>query len=405
MNSSALFILVDEKHEQNEGVKKMTNIWEHPSVIASEALKHLEDALVIGPLCARDVTSEFSRKSNGWKVGDTVSFRTNGEYEVTDFSSSIVIQDIQTSSRSMTIEHHFDVSVEVTARESSMDLDSFSEQVIMPASYKLAEKVDTYIGTKILDAQGLYVTDDLLGSAADVSAARKAAILQQLAMDRFCLVDLDLEAYLLGQTWYNQSQTRGKSGETTLRTGEMGHVMGMDFYSSIAFPTPTSAFDAGNATAVVNNTAGTKNRIGDTVLTFDGGANAIKSGDRLYVAGVRRPLVTAAAVADASVATEVALAHPITEIIPDNAAITVIGSGQDYTVKGSIFDKQSLAVAFPVLDLPGDKEVARNATNNGVSIRIVKGYDINTKKTTLSMDLLVGAFCLDPRRITLLGEY
>ena len=61
----------------------MANIWEHPSIIAAEALRHLEDALVIGPLCAKDKTSEFTNKSNGWKVGDTVSFRTHGEYAVT----------------------------------------------------------------------------------------------------------------------------------------------------------------------------------------------------------------------------------------------------------------------------------------------------------------------------------
>ncbi len=36
------------------------------------------------------------------------------------------------------IEKHFDISVEVTAREMALELDSFIEQVIQPATYKLA---------------------------------------------------------------------------------------------------------------------------------------------------------------------------------------------------------------------------------------------------------------------------
>jgi hypothetical protein len=382
----------------------MANIWEHPSVIAAEALSHLEDALVIAPLCAKDKTSEFTNRANGWKVGDTVSFRTHGEYSVDEFTSTISAQAIASSSRSMTIEKHFDVSVEVTAREAALDLDSFSEQVIRPATYKLAESVDTYLGTKILTASGLYLSTALFETAADIALARKAAILQQLAMNRFCLVDLDIEAVLLGQTWFNQSQTRGKDGEMTLRNAEMGRVMGMDWYSSIAFPTNSAAFTTGTMICATNNTSGTKNLIGDTELTVDTqtASKALVAGDRLQIAGVRRPLRVKTAIADTSATTSVELVDPITEVIPDDAAVTVVGNGKDVTFHGAIFDDRSLAIAFPMLDLPEDR-VAATATNNGVGIRIVKGYDLSTKKTTLSMDLLVGAFALDPRRITLVG--
>lgn len=391
----------------------MGNIWEHPSVIAMEALTHLEDALVIAPLCAKDKTSDFTNRSNGWKVGDTVSFRTHGEYEVDEFNTSIKTQPITSSVRPMKIEKHFDISVEVGAKESSLDLDSFIDQVIRPATYKLAEEVDTYVGTKILDASGAYYAkmassaSTLFTTAADIANARKAAIIQQLSMNRFCLVGLDLEATLLGQTWFNQSQTRGGDGERTLRNADMGRVMGMDFYSSIAFPTESSAYAVGTFDGgVTANAGGTKNKIGDTVLTIEavGTATTIKAGDRIKIAGVRRPLVVKTAIADLTEATEFALVDPITEIIPDAAAVTLVATpGKNIQHLGAIFDDRSLAVAFPMLDLPEDRTAA-TASNNGVSIRIVKGYDLSSKTTTMSLDLLVGAFCLDPRRITLLGD-
>lgn len=385
----------------------MANIWEHPNVIAQEALTHLESSLIIGSRCAKDVTNEFINRANGWKKGDTVPFRTHGEYAAKEFTGTIDPQEIQTSTRSLTIEKFFDISVEVTAREEVMDLDSFSEQVIKPAMYSLGEACDIYLGTKLLQGQGLYVSDTLFESAADIALARKAAILQQLAMNRFCLVDLDLEAMLLGQTWFNQSQTRGQEGLTTLQQAQMGRTMGMDFSSSISFPTNAIAHTAGAGTAAVNNGAGgnTNNKIGDTDLVIDGGSAGLwNAGDRIKIAGVKRPVVVKTTTAALTGVTTVALSHPITELIPDNAACTVIGAGQDLTYHGVIMDDKSLAVAFPQLDLPGDK-ICAVASNNGVSVRIVKGYDMSTKVNTLSMDFLVGAFLLDTRRVTVLGGY
>jgi hypothetical protein len=377
----------------------MSNLWEHPNIIAAEALTHMEDALVIQPMCAVDKTSDFTTKANGWKVGDSVSFRTHGEYTVKDFTNVIDVQDITTSSRSMTIEKWFDVSVEVTAREEALDLDSFSEQVIMPAAYALAEKVDTYLGSKILQGAGLYTSNSLYTSAADIALARKAAIIQQLSMNRFSLVDLDLEATLLGQEWFNQAQSRGEAGVNTLQSGIMGRVMGMDWASSIAFPTTTHT--AGDGTTTTNNGGGTNNIIGDTTLAVAATTDTFLVGDRIQVAGIRRPLIVAAQ-ADAG-ATSISLVDPITEIIPDSAAVTVVGSGTVYTIQGAVFDNRSLAVAFPMLDTPGDK-IAGTAASNGISIRIVKGYSLTAKKTTLSMDLLVGSFALDPRHITLVAN-
>lgn len=389
----------------------MANVWEHPSIIAAEALTHLEDALVIAPLCAKDKTSDFTNRANGWKVGDSVSFRTNGEYTVDEFSTTISAQPISNSVRAMEIEKHLDISVQVTAAEAALDLDSFVDQVIRPATYKLAESVDTYLGTKILQGAGGYYSTGLFESAADIANARKAAILQQLSMNRFCLVDLDIEATLLGQTWFNQSQTRGSDGETTLRNADMGRVMGMEFYSSIAFPTESAAETRGTFVSTTDNGASANNLIGDTTLVTDGcGVTALTvvAGDRIQIAGVRRPLIVKTAIADAGSATgtsdtDIELVDPITEIIPDGAAVTILASGKDTQHHGAIFDDKSLAIAFPMLDLPEDR-VAATASNNGVSIRIVKGYDLSTKTTTMSLDLLVGAFCLDPRHITLVGD-
>lgn len=381
----------------------MANAWTNVDEIAAESLMQLKDALVISQLTTRDKTSEFNKTPNGYAKGDTVRIKTRPDYEAQEFAGSIVIQDIRESQRSMTIEKHFDVSVEMTAKEKALNMDDFTEQVIIPAAMTLAEKCDQYVGTKILEGAGLYASDDLFASAADMALARQAALLQQLSpTGRFCLVNDTLEAKLLGETYFNTYDNRGQAGANVFTSGDMGFAMGMDFKTSVNLPVDVFAA-AGNGTSQTDNGAGANNQIGDSTLTIDALTNQLEAGDRIQVAGMKRPLIVAAQVL--ATGTEVTLTDPISEIVPDNAAITVIGTGQtNLAFQGAIFDSQSLALAMPVLDAPSDKP-SFVINEDGYSIRVVQGYDMSGKKETLSMDLLIGAKAYDPRKITLLRNY
>lgn len=383
----------------------MPNAWEQPESIAAEALVQLESSLVITNVAATDKTADFLQRPNGYAIGDTLKIKTRPDYEVTEFSTTVTKQSIRESVRQMTIDKHFDVTVELTAKERALDLDSFSEQVLRPAIYRLAEKCDKYVGEKGLEGAGAYYSDALFQTQADMAQARKAATLQELDPERVCLVDLDLEATLLSANYFSTYQQRGNAGATAFNAGSMGNAMGMDFVPSINFP--EQSHTAGTATAVTNNgTGGTEfNQIGMTTLTFDAGSAApLQLGDRLMIAGVRRPLIVGFPVADASGATGVLLADPITEIIPDNAAITVVGSGQTGAARGMIMDTAAIGFAMPMLDPAPDKP-SSVLTSNGYSLRVVSGYDMDEKKYLMSIDCLMGARAWDPRRITVLREY
>lgn len=381
----------------------MANAFEEVDWIAAESLSVMSDALVIVPLTAMDKTSEWNTTPDGYQKGDTIRIKTGPDYTVDDFSGSLTVQDIRSSKRTMTIEKHFDVSVQLTAKEMALDFEGFQSEVILPAATRLAEKVDRYVGTKILNAHGLYHSGALFESAADAALARQAAILQQLdPQGRFALVDDTLEAKLLGQTWFNQSQTRGNPGLAALNDGYMGHVMGMDFVASVNFPSSEAAASGtyGDGSTTTDNTGGA-NAIGDLALKVDSTSDQYEAGDHIKIAGVKRPLRVSTQTA--ATATSIPLTDPITEIIPDGAAVTVIGSGSAFVKRGAIFDRKALAVAFPILDQPGDK-VASTMSMNGVSIRVVRGYDMDSKKTTMSLDMLVGAEIYDPRRVTILSD-
>lgn len=379
------------------------NAWLQVDQIATEALMILEDSLVITNLTARDKTADFNKTAAGYSVGDTVRIKTRPDYEAKEFVNTVEVQAIRESGRAMTIEKHFDISVEITAKEKALDLESYIDQVVRPAVYRLAEKCDRYVGTKILDAAGLYASTDLLGTSADLALARQAGNWQQLEPGgRFILMNEDLEAKLLGKDYFTKYDNRGEDGVVSFREAALGKAMGFQFYSSLQFPEQTHT--AGTGVGVTNSTT-TLNVIGVKTLTIDAAdftLTPINAGDRLYIAGVRRPLIAGASVAGPGV-TAIPLVDPISEIIPDGAAVTVIAAGLTYDVQGVLFDSQSMAVAMPLLDKPSDKP-SFIVNSNGYSIRVVTGYDMTTKKEMMSLDTLIGAAAYDPRRMTLLAD-
>ena len=382
-------------------------------LISAEALAHLDDALVIKPLCTTDVSNEFNAKANGYSVGSSVNFRTSPDYEVKTFderandlswvrddSKNISIQDIRSAQRTMYIEKHYDVSVDLSSRELAMDFDNFSTEVLKPAMGRLAQKIDTYCGTKILESNGLYASTSVLSTQADMALARKYALDQQLEEDNmFCLVDSTLESTLLGAGWFNS--TLNRVSDAGLSRGFLNDTMGFKFYVSRNFPNTTHLNSSG-AAATVTSPTDNQNKVGTSTLYVTAATTALLAGDRIIIAGQKRPMVVKTAVTEAE--TEIYLVDPITEIVPVTAAVTLVGgSAKTLTPRGAIFDGRSIGIAIPKLD---DASGMENAvvSANGVSVRVVKGYNMTTKLTTLSMDCLVGAAAIDPRRITLLAN-
>ena len=387
----------------------MANAWTNVDMIAAESCSILKDAMILGNLAAKDKSGEFNSKPNGYSVGDTVRINTRPDFEAREFNGSqIQIQEIRSSARSMTIEKLFDVSVKLTAKEKALNLDSFTEQVIIPATYRLAEKCELYLGSKLSLAQGLYASTEIFADQADMALARGAANLSQLSpTGRYCLINDTLENRLLGKGYFAQYGTRGTDGMQTFANANLGYALGMNFFQSYAIPSWTLAA-TGTGTSTTDNGVAVdgvypNNKLGSTTLTIDALTNTFPAGTRIRIAGVRRPLVVAS-LASAG-ATSVSLAHPISEIIPDGAAVTVVSSNQtNLSMMGIILDDESLAMAMPVLDTPSDK-LAYTVSMNGYTIRVVVGYDMNTKCDVMSLDCLIGAQFYDLRRGTILAEY
>jgi len=372
------------------------------ATIASEALMQLEYQLVAGALMYRDKTADFN-KVGGYAVGNSVSIKTRPDFRVDEFSGSISRQDAKESYADFAIEKHFDVSAPWTAAEMAMNIDSLSEQFITPAMVSMAQKLDTYLLSKAWDSRGLYTSLSPLNNAADIALARKQANKQQIAKGgRIAIVNSDLEASMLGQDVFHKYDTRGAPGVTALQEADMGRLMGVNWYGSENFTDAVEAPGDGVA-ATVTTPTGTQNTIGTSSLFTTSTTGTFEVGDRILVAGMKRPLIVGTQVTVGG--TEIPLAHQIDELVPVTSAITTVSSGNtSVTKQGIILEPGSFAYAAPPLAAPGGVDAA-TASANGMSIRVVRDYDIDTKTETISFDILIGAICYDTRKSVVIAKH
>jgi hypothetical protein len=374
----------------------------NPSVLAAEALDQLDYELVAGSLVYRDKTAEFSNV-RGLKVGDSVSIRTVTDFRTDEFNGvAIDSQEIQQSSTQLEIEKHFDVSVKITARERALNLDGVRKEIINPAMTSMAQKIDEYLLSKVSESQGLFTSGTLLANATSIAQASRAANLQQIGKGgRIALVDDELEATLLGTDVFHKFDVRGEPAVTALQEASMGRLMGIDWFSSVNFPSLTRT--AGVGTAVLDNALPASNLQGLNVLTVLATVGTFEAGDKINIAGAKRSFT----VATQTLAGAVAI--PLVEQINENltglggAAVTVVSSGDAYTQQGIIFNAGAYGFAAPPLDAAaGDRSGVASAA--GLSVRVTEAYDIQTKETYWSFDMLVGAKAVDPRLSLLLGD-
>jgi len=373
----------------------------NPRVLAAESLDQLDYELVAGTLMYRDRTEDFANV-RGKKVGESVDIRTVTDFETDEFTGTINTQEINQSATQLVIEKHFDVSVEITARERALNLDGIREEVINPAMVSMAQKIDTYLLTKVVEAQGLFASANLLENAAEIAQARRAANLQQISKtNRVGLVNDELEATLLGTDVFHKFDTRGEPAVDALQEAMMDRLMGIDWFSTVNFP--EVSYTPGDGTTTLDNTNATDNVQGQSTLVVAATAGTFNAGDKIKIAGAKRSFTVAANTPATS--TSIPIVEQINENLRglDGAAITVQSSGTPVDYQGVIFNPGSFGFAAPPLDeAAGDRTGVASAA--GMSIRVTEWYDGETKKTYWSFDMLVGAKCIDPRLALLLGK-
>lgn len=361
--------------------------------IAREALPILEEQLVFPNLINKDYSNDFVKK------GDTIQVKRPAVYVADEFDgSNINLQDINPHPIYVKMDKIADVSVVITSSEMALEMHDFVNDVVRPAVSAIAEKinqdglaqykyVNSFTGTAGTTPDGLD----------DIANARKVLNNNKAPMTaRKGVWDADADAKL---SIVDAIVNADKSGSTeALREGSIGRVQGIDNYMSQAIKTHT----AGGYTALADVTATVDVSAVNTTdtttgykytpveLTSAAGTSTAKllQGDVLTISGNQYVVLEDTASAIAGVVT--AKLYP--QLSADLSAVAVTFA--DVTAGGHVANLAFHPMAFSFVSRPLEAPqsgVESYTTNyNGLTIRVTKGYDMTSKKETISFDVLYG---------------
>lgn len=358
-----------------------------PSLVARSALAILEEELVIANLCHRGDTSTFTSA----KCGDTITIRKPASFTVDEFSSTINTQTVTEGSVTLTLEKHFDTSVAVTARDQTLSLEDFNEQITRPVMVAFAEKIDTYLLGKYVDVYNITGDETAIQGFDDI-----AAVVQKLDENRVPkakrvgFITPALKASLLSMPDFTRADSSGRTD--AFRDAMVGRTFGIDWYSTTNISSHTKGVGLG-ASAAGTGSAGSK-----TVTIASGTANtgAVKRGDIVTFAGQTQTyVVTSNLTLDSSGNGSLSIDPPLTGAL-SGALVT----SQNCALPNLVGDFSGLTCAVVPLEGPLSPDTrAAVMSYKNVSVRVVQDYSISTKTNVISFDMLVGARVSDPRKL------
>jgi hypothetical protein len=381
----------------------MSNTLLTPTAVTRESLRILHQKLNFIGSIERQYDDSFAKA--GAKIGETLKIRLPNEYTVRT-GKTINLQDTEESSVTLTVATQKGVDMTFSSAELTMSLDDFSKRIIDPAMTKLAAHMEA-------DAMSMYkdVGQSIWngGSAltyAKVLAGRKKLQDSLAPLDNRTASLQSQETADLVDTLKGLFQDSGSIAKQ-YREGMMGRTAGFDFVENTLWPAHTRG--AADTAYVCNTSTGITS--GSTSITVSAGSGAISQGDVFTIEDVyavhpeskaRLPYLyqfVAAADALTGATTIVVYTAPVTSGAKQNVELVSAGASKDLVFFGTLstsvstsllYQKEAFAFATADLVMPGGVDFARREVQDGISMRIVRDYDINNDNLPCRIDVLYG---------------
>lgn len=363
----------------------MANNFLTPTWIAQEALFILENNLVAASIFSRGKQVEFTQDL---KIGKTVKIRRPANFTAQEFSTTISVQDAAEIADTMTIEKHFDVSFEITQDQLNYELEEFSSQLLEPAMVAIAQAVDAYIMEKVKHiGPGFGTATDPPDSVADLAGLEKVLNDNKVPVfNRVGILGTLAKADFMQITAVHEADKRGDGG-AALRRSEIGEVFGINWYMSQNVPSVVVGTSDGNY--VVNGV----NAVGASALVVKTGANTFKEGNSFVIAGDTTDYAVTADYTGG--AGSISINPPLQVATTGDEAITQSAEGLKAHVANFAGNPNAITAALIAPAVPPSANGAV-VSNRGLSVRVVRDYNITAKKEVISLDIYAGAHAQQP---------
>lgn len=410
----------------------MSNTTLTADIIAAEAIRVLDNNCVMGNLVYRGYEEEFSKKINGYTVGETISVRRPTDFTVRD-GATASIQDVVEGKFSIAVDKQKGVDFKFTSSDLTLQIGQLSERVIKPAMVQLANQIDRDVAALYKDVWNWVGTaGQTINSFTDFAKAPERLDLGAVPQDdRSAVLSPTDQWGMLGSQTSLYMQDVAKDA---YRRGKLGMIGNIDTYSSQNVQTHTGG-TRDNTTPLVKGASqttdwATSKDTGTMTLNTDGwdASVTIKQGDVFTIDGVyavnpvtkvtlphlQQFVVKADATANATTTstTTLTISPPIitsgafqtvSAAPADDATVTVVGSASTGYAQNMVFHKNAFSlVMVPMVAPPGAVDVARKSYN-GYSVRVIPYYDGTNDASNWRLDVLYGVKTVDARLATRLS--
>ena len=375
----------------------MANALLSPTAVIREALRVLHQKLNFVGSVTRDYDDSYAK--TGAKIGDSLKIRLPNQYTVRS-GATLSAQDTTESSVTLQVATQKGVDLNFTSVDLTLSLDDFSKRILDPAMSVLAANIEA-------DALSMYkdVYQSVWNgaSAATFNKSLDARVILNRSLapyaDRTALMDSIAMADVVKdtKTLFQDDASISKQ----YKEGYMGRAAGFDWAENTMMPSHTRS--AANGAYLVNGASQT-----GATLTVDTGANAPSQGDVITIAGVysvhpetkvstgvlQQFVIGSGATATSFPISPSIITSGATQNVSgspaDNAAVTFAGTASTAVQTALLFQKGAFAFATADLVMPQGVDFASRQVLDGVSMRIVRAYDINNDKFPCRLDVLYG---------------
>lgn len=375
-----------------------------PSLITKETLVILENNLVMAGKVNRQFENQFV------KIGNSITVRKPNKFLVTN-GPGLQIQNISEPSTSITISNQQHVDFQFTSQDLTLTIEEFSERYLKPAAVKLANTLDFTVYTNFANFSNLVGTAGSLPS----NFASLGAVGQRL--DELAAPQEDRTLVLTPAAYW--SLANGVSNLFVTQVSEpalkgfLANIANFSIYlDQNAMQAHTWGAFAGSG--VVNGA----NQTGSNIVTNGWTAsvtNLFVPGDVVTFAGVYQTnpesLVSTNVLKNFVITANVSSDAGGNATLPIFPALTTTGAFQNSTnspanlaavsevstpTKSTAYQnnlgfcRDAIGLVTVPMELPEGVDFRSREEWKGISLRIIRAYDINNDVLPTRVDLLYG---------------
>jgi hypothetical protein len=384
-------------------------------MITRKALEILENNLVLTRNVNRQYDDSFAVE--GAKIGSTLRIRLPDRALVTD-GAALQVQDDNEQFTTLTVSSQKHIGVNFTSAELTMQLDDFAERVLKPRISQLASSIDADVANAYKSIFQSVGTPGTVPGTSQVLLQGQQKLNEAAAVmsPRYATVNPAANAGLVEgmKGLFNPTDTISRQ----FKNGMMG--MGVLGYDEINMSQSIKQHTTGSRTGAhtVTTTVSTQ---GQATLNITGtGSQTLALGDVFTVAGVfavnpqtrestgslQQFVVTEAIAASGGAYTAVKIAPALytssnalatVDSFPQaGAVVTFLGAASTQYPQNLIYHKDAISFATADLLLPQGVDMASRQVHNGISLRVVRQYDINNDRLPCRIDVLYGFNTIRP---------